>query len=1050
MHVNPIPHGLGWFIALAFPIILTAQTVLEPGDIALVGLVANRSSCGGLGGEDEVSFVCFRDIEPGTEIDFTDNGWERLNPGQWGNSEGFLRATRTGGFIPAGTVITFRFPPIAGGFVAVAPDADWTFQEFALPGVNASLNFNANGDQLYILQGGNWDVGTGNIGNFGHDAEYIGGRVLFGFNSKPDWNSLADSPNDSGLHPDVTPCFNMAPTGVTTDFISFSGPFTPATQLEWISRIRDPNNWTPYPDCAVYQTPPSPFEISASNISLDCALCQGCAPLNDTLLLNLPTTGSPFDVVYTDGVVNDTLTGAANGDSVAVSGLLDSVTFSLVAVTDANGCPVFSNFDGGAEIAVNAVPVTVDTVIQLCATGDTVANLPLLDSLINNEAGTTIEWFEDSAATVPLVNPDGFLIQGDTAAYAVVTQGVCSSPVVPLAFRLDTFPTLFDTLAFGACLDGSGSITLDLTALTDSISPTPDVYLTFSTPALNFADTLANPQSFTYSSDTTLLVIATDPESGCTSAIGEVELAAIPDLNTPGSVFFSLDPDSGCPPLATQLTLNAPVLAGFEVVYSLGNASSGYTTLTDTLIVGQPLDTTLLESTGFVLLSANGPGGCSADYSADPDTVLADIIPGPVLSLVALDTLCGPGTVDLTASVQLSGDPNATVTFHTALPPGPGNAIPGNNVAVGSDTVFFALATNATVCADTVAIPVEIDNPDFGLQASVVTDFNGFGVSCANSTDGVAQAEVPGGNGLYTFTWSNGATGSVATDLAAIEYTVTATSPGGCQQTDTVLLTAPDSLLVELAPVEAPCPGDSAAAVVVQNLSGGPAPYSYSLEGMAFLPIGSLPFAIPALPVGTQPLWFQDGNGCEVQTSAAIPAPGSQFLELGDDLTIRQGDSVQLRPLFNFEPQGIRWTPTEGLSDSLRLDPFAAPVRTTTYELEVITVNDCLLSDRITVLVERIRRVYVPNAFSPNDDGRNDFFFPQAEPFVQVEDFQVFDRWGNRMFVAVNPGINDPTAGWDGRVRGKEAQTGVYVYFLSVRYPDGETEVLEGDVTLLR
>jgi len=1050
MHVNPLSLCLSWLIVLAFPLSLFTQTVLEPGDIALVGLVANREDCGGLGGEDEVSFVCFRDIEPGTEIDFTDNGWERLNPGLWGNSEGFMRATRTGGVIPAGTVITFRFPPVAGSFVAIAPDADWTFQRFLLPSTNSILNFNSNGDQLYILQGGNWDVGTGNIGNFGHDADYLGGRVLFGFNSKADWIPFADDSQDSGLHPDVSPCFNMAPTSGSTDFISYSGPFAPATQLEWISRIRDPGNWTSYATCPAYQPPPPVFEISPSNISLACTVCQGCAPLDDTLLLNLPATGSPFELVYTDGLVNDTVAGVANGDGIPLSGLLDSVTFELVAVTDANGCPVFSNFGGGTFIAVNDVPATNDTVLQLCATGDTVANLPLLDTLINDQAGTTIEWFEDAAGTVPIANPDALLLQGDTVAYAIATRGVCSSPVVPLAFRLDTFPTLFDTLAFGGCLDAGGSITLDLTALTDSISPTPGVYLTFSTVPLNFSDTIVNPQSFTYSSDTTLLVIATDPESGCSSAVGEVELSAIPDLNTPGTVFFSLDPASGCPPLATQLTLNAPLLGEFEVVFSAGNPAAGFTTFTDTLGVGQPLDTTLLERTAFVLLSADGPAGCSADYSADPDTVFADLIPGPVLSPGTLDTLCGAGTVDLTDNVQLSGDPNATVTFHTALPPDATNEIPGDAVAVNSDTVFFALATNATICADTLPIPVEVDNPDFGLQAEAITDFNGFDVSCPGSTDGAAQANVAGGNAGFAFQWSNGAVGSVATDLPAGSYSVTATSPGGCQQIDTLVLTAPDSIRVALAPVVAPCPGDSTASVMVESITGGAPPYEYSLEGAAFLPAGDLPLSIPALDPGTQPLFFLDANGCSLQTSVNIPPPGSQLLELGNDLAIRQGDSVQLLPVIDFEPVSLRWFPAEGLSDTAVLEPFASPLETTTYTLEATTPNNCLLSDRITVTVQRIRQVYMPNAFSPNDDGRNDFLFPQADPTVAVEEFQVFDRWGTRMFATNDIAVNDRTAGWDGRTRGKEAQSGVYIYYLRVRFPDGQTDVIEGDVMLLR
>jgi hypothetical protein len=93
---------------------IQAQTILKPGDLMVVGVNTNLSGCGASGGEDEISLVAFRDIAPGTEIHFTDNGWQRLNAGQWGNSEGFLVARRsaTAPVIPAGTLIVFRFPSI--------------------------------------------------------------------------------------------------------------------------------------------------------------------------------------------------------------------------------------------------------------------------------------------------------------------------------------------------------------------------------------------------------------------------------------------------------------------------------------------------------------------------------------------------------------------------------------------------------------------------------------------------------------------------------------------------------------------------------------------------------------------------------------------------------------------------------------------------------------------------------------------------------------------------------------------------------------------------
>ena len=79
---------------------ISAQTILQPGDLALLGIGANVRECrpeanDDIGGRDIVCFISFSDIETGTIIDITDNGWERANPGLWGNTEGFLRVTRT-------------------------------------------------------------------------------------------------------------------------------------------------------------------------------------------------------------------------------------------------------------------------------------------------------------------------------------------------------------------------------------------------------------------------------------------------------------------------------------------------------------------------------------------------------------------------------------------------------------------------------------------------------------------------------------------------------------------------------------------------------------------------------------------------------------------------------------------------------------------------------------------------------------------------------------------------------------------------------------------
>ena len=354
-------HVLPWFVQLFALIILVfcqkgvSQTVLQPGDLVVIGLGANvggdvadcNTSNNLNSGRDLVSFVCFRDIEPGTTIDITDNGWERDRPGLWGNVEGFLRVTRTGVAIPAGTVVVFEFPPMGEDYQARLPDNGWSFQSL---GTN-TLNFNSNGDQLYFLQGGIWDNGdTMGCCNGDQNASYTGGRILFGFNSKTDWNSLENNSKDSGLHPDVTPCFHMEPSGGTTNFISYSGLLTPASQLEWIGRISDAANWSTFPDCATFlgeATLVPALQLAPSNIDIGCSVCEGCNEYQDTLVFNLPELNGPFTVEYTDGRDTFVETNLVNGNTITVD-INETKSYQILSITSNSGCPLYSDLGEGS------------------------------------------------------------------------------------------------------------------------------------------------------------------------------------------------------------------------------------------------------------------------------------------------------------------------------------------------------------------------------------------------------------------------------------------------------------------------------------------------------------------------------------------------------------------------------------------------------------------------------------------------------------------------------------------------------------------------------
>lgn len=115
-------------------------------------------------------------------------------------------------------------------------------------------------------------------------------------------------------------------------------------------------------------------------------------------------------------------------------------------------------------------------------------------------------------------------------------------------------------------------------------------------------------------------------------------------------------------------------------------------------------------------------------------------------------------------------------------------------------------------------------------------------------------------------------------------------------------------------------------------------------------------------------------------------------------------------------------------------------------ELAIALNGGCTYSAELFLQVDGTRQIYIPNAFSPNEEGVNDRFviYPGAG-IAEVLNFQVYNRWGGLVFE-----VKEGQAAWDGTWRGERASAGVYAYVLQVRWIDGFTNLYEGDIQLFR
>ncbi|MBI5915218.1 MAG: gliding motility-associated C-terminal domain-containing protein, partial [Bacteroidetes bacterium] len=380
--------------------------------------------------------------------------------------------------------------------------------------------------------------------------------------------------------------------------------------------------------------------------------------------------------------------------------------------------------------------------------------------------------------------------------------------------------------------------------------------------------------------------------------------------------------------------------------------------------------------------------------------------------------------------------------------------LPGDTTFLNSTTcdpsaagVFVQNLTNQFGCDSVVVTAVVLAPPP--VLALTASDFNGFGVSCADGEDGSISAVVTGA-APFSFGWSNGSTVPLAEGLPADSYTLTVTDANGCSTAGTAEITAPPPLATTFAVTDLDCFGQNDGAIFVET-SGGVPPYEYSSDGGNFQS-GN---AFTGLGPGAYETTVLDANGCGVAEIVLINVPVQVNVALGNDLTIESGENTTLTARVNFpfdSLASVTWSPLDAAGCPGCLSQPVAPIITTTYAVSIAADNGCQDSDEITVFVERRRRVYVPTAFSPDGDGLNDVFTIFAKPNTvkNIRSFLVFSRWGESVFEYFNMQPNNPATGWDGSYRGQLMGTGVFVWFAEVEFPDGAVEVLKGDVTLIR
>lgn len=318
--------------------------------------------------------------------------------------------------------------------------------------------------------------------------------------------------------------------------------------------------------------------------------------------------------------------------------------------------------------------------------------------------------------------------------------------------------------------------------------------------------------------------------------------------------------------------------------------------------------------------------------------------------------------------------------------------------------------------------------------------------SCDNS-NGMIELQAIGGFGPYTFIWDNNTTNTnTLNNLSAGNYSVVVSDVNGCSaelEINIPYIATPEIENLEATHINCSNVGGTAKVTMYDSIAS----YSYVWKNAADETIANSD-EVKNLPEGLYYVEVTDAYGCSVSEEIYIEAEAPILVEILEPATVQLGDEYRLQVITNYTNATFSWEADESLSCLDCMDPTILPTQTTTYFLTVTTAEGCSAKAHVTIQVEKPRNVYVPNAFSPNNDGNNDTFTVYGgDDVVKIKNFQVFDRWGAVVFSNSDFDANDETQGWNGKVGNKKNTGNVFIYFAEIEFLDGRVEVYKGDVT---
>lgn len=443
----------------------------------------------------------------------------------------------------------------------------------------------------------------------------------------------------------------------------------------------------------------------------------------------------------------------------------------------------------------------------------------------------------------------------------------------------------------------------------------------------------------------------------------------------------------------------------------------------------------------------HGASGCVAsELCAGIYTV--DVADGHGCHVTGTFSVADSSSYDLTyqlTPLSCAGDCDAAIALTTDFAPFGHQVVWNQNPSQTGDSI-------GDLCAGLYQAVVTVDNGcsyNIYLQIDAVTALqfvNLFATPplCYGDENGLLQTDIVGGTAPFTAQINGVETEFPVEGLASGTYSVSVTDAVGCRVDTVIELLQPSPLVLSEVHRSPPC-AEVCLGTIDLTVTGGTEPHRYIWSNEETSPV------VDHLCTGEYTVTVTDRNGCtatlsvELTDSTTFPTDITAWCE---EDTIYAGETTHLFSTELGSPFQYQWVPPAGVENPTAASSVARPLVTTDYVVVVTDEFGCIRTDTVLIFVRDViceePYVFVPNAFSPNGDGRNDILYVRGEVIQEVV-FKVYDRWGEKVFETT-----DLSNGWDGTFRGQPCEPGVYDYHLQVTCLGTKRYFKKGNVTLLR